>query len=135
MTAQVAIGVGCRRGCPGAVIVALVRQTLATCPAHVQALSDRRLFTIEDKRDEPGLRQAADDLALALVFLSRGSLAATEGRVTVRSAAVQARFGLASVAEAAALAGAGGASVLVAPRTSAGGATCAVAVSGEENAA
>ena len=65
------------------------------------------LFSLADKRDEPGLNAAAQTLGLDLTFLSREALAAATPRLLTRSAAAQSRFGLASVAEAAALAGAG----------------------------
>jgi cobalt-precorrin 5A hydrolase len=88
----------------------------------------RRLFSLADKSEEPGLNAAARTLGFELVFLSREALAAVGPLVLTRSAAAQNRFGLASVAEAAALAGAGPRARLLAPRLAAKGATCAIAV-------
>jgi cobalt-precorrin 5A hydrolase len=87
-----------------------------------------RLFTLVDKRGEPGLIAAAEALGFELVFLSRAALAAVAPRLLTRSPAAQRRFGLDSVAEAAALAGAGPKATLLAPRLAADGATCAIAV-------
>jgi len=87
-----------------------------------------RLFSLIDKSGEPGLSAAAEALGFELVFLSREALAAAAPRLLTRSAASQRRFGLASVAEAAALAGAGPRARLLAPRLAAYGATCAIAL-------
>lgn len=122
MTPRVAIGVGCRRGIASAPVVALVRETLAissVCGGHAA------LFTIDAKRGEEGLSQAAEVLGLPLIFLPREALAAME--TPARSERVQALIGLPSVAEAAALAGAGEGAVLIVPRVARDGITCAVA--------
>lgn len=85
------------------------------------------LFTIEDKLGEIGLSDAAERLALPLVFLSHGALLAMAGRVTTPSEAALARFGVPSVAEAAALAAFAGRARLVVPRRAEQGVTVAVA--------
>jgi cobalt-precorrin 5A hydrolase len=85
------------------------------------------LFTIIDKRDEPGLAEAAALLGLNLTYLARDALEARINGVQTRSEKAGALFGVPSVAEAAALAGAGPESVLIVPRISGGGATCAIA--------
>jgi cobalt-precorrin 5A hydrolase len=128
MAAMIAIGLGCRKSCPGEAIVALVRRALGDCP-EVQGV--RRLFSLADKRDEPGVIAAAQTLGFDLVFLSREALAAETPRILTRSRAAQSRFGLASVAEAAALAGAGPEARLLGPRLAADGATCAIALGQE----
>jgi hypothetical protein len=87
-----------------------------------------RLFSLVDKSGERGLRAAAEALGFELIFLPREALAAVASRLLTRSAAAQRRFGLDSVAEAAALAGAGPNGRLLAPRLAADGATCAIAV-------
>jgi cobalt-precorrin 5A hydrolase len=101
-----------------------VTRALADCPRNEGV---RGLFSLADKRDEPGLNAAAKTLGFNLVFLSRDALAAVTPRLLTRSAAAQSRFGLASVAEAAALAGGGPQASLLAPRLAANGATCAIA--------
>jgi cobalt-precorrin 5A hydrolase len=125
MAGMIAIGLGCRKACASEAIVELVQRALADCG---QAEGVRRLFSLEDKRDEPGLRAAAQALGCDLVFLSREALGAEAPRLLTRSAAVQSRFGLDSVAEAAALAGAGPDARLLGPRIAANGATCAIAL-------
>lgn len=121
---MIAIGIGCKKGCASEGIVALVRRALAA--AHC-AGAPATLFTHIDKASEAGLREAAEKLALPLVFLQPENLRQVAGRVATRSPRVMARFGLPSIAETAALAGAGPASILLAPRLSEAGASCAIA--------
>jgi cobalt-precorrin 5A hydrolase len=123
MSGGVAIGVGCRKGCSADAIESLVRQALDRA-SGAAALG---LFTLIDKRDEAGLTDAAGRLGLDLTYLSREALREREDGVQTHSPLVESLFGVRSVAEAAALAGAGPASVLVVPRIAEGGATCAVA--------
>lgn len=130
VTARLAIGIGCRRGCPAEAIAALVKQARA----KLGRPGDAGLFTIADKRDEPGLAEAARRLGLDLAFLPREALAAAMAGVVTPSAGAEARFGVASVSEAAALAGAGPGARLLLARLAAGGATCAIACGGEEPA-
>jgi cobalt-precorrin 5A hydrolase len=123
MSSRIAIGVGCRLGCPADAIEALVRQALNLTP-NAERLG---LFTIRDKSAEPGLAEAAARLGLGLVFLSREALRDQGPFIRSRSAHAESRFGVPSVAEAAALAGAGADSILLVPRIAGQGATCAVA--------
>ncbi len=85
------------------------------------------LFTLVDKQSEPGLAEAAKRLDLPLTFLSRETLRAQAVRVQTAAPHAEAAFGVPSVAEAAALAGAGPDAVLILGRIAEGGATCAVA--------
>jgi cobalt-precorrin 5A hydrolase len=128
MARVIAIGIGCRKACASDAIVALVRRALAD---YGEREGVRRLFSLADKRDEPGLTAAAEALGYDLFFLSREALAAAAPRLLTRSAATRIRFGLDSVAEAAALAGAGPDAKLLGPRLAAGGATCAIAWAAE----
>jgi cobalt-precorrin 5A hydrolase len=122
-TPLLAIGVGCRSGCPGDAIAALVRKALAGLgDAHAAAL-----FTSVDKQAERGITDAARALALPLVYLPRSALEAASPRASTRSERVVALFGVPSVAETAALAGAGPGSSLLVARMAAEGATCAIA--------
>ena len=127
MTDIIAIGIGCRKGCAGDVLIRLISQALAQWPPHLPEHGARKLFTIEDKRDEAGIRQAADLLGIELVLLSRDRLNAVMPRTQTYSARAQELFGVTSVAEASALAGAGDEAVLVVPRISSDVATCAIA--------
>jgi cobalt-precorrin 5A hydrolase len=120
----IAIGIGCRRGCASEAIVALARRALAEAgPLQGQP----RLFTIEAKRGEANLAAAARTLGLELTFLAFDRLAAQAPRALTRSARVEKRIGLPSLAETAALAGAGDRGTLIVARLAAGGATCAIA--------
>lgn len=116
-----AIGVGCRKGASAEAIIRLVEATAAGLTPVVG------LFTIEDKRDEAGLSEAAESLGLPLVFLSRAALAAVADRIVTLSPTALARFGVPSVAEAAALAAFAGHARLIIPRRAEEGVTIAVA--------
>jgi cobalt-precorrin 5A hydrolase len=130
VTEYVAIGVGCRTGASAEAVEALIRQALAQVP---QA---RRLgvFTIQDKGAEPGLIEAACRFGLELIPLAGARLRLQAPFVETRSARVEKLFGVGSVAEAAALAGAGADARLVVPRIAGGGVTCAIARSGGDPA-
>jgi cobalt-precorrin 5A hydrolase len=123
VTGPIAIGVGCRLGCSAEAIEGLVRQALERAPA-VRRLG---LFTIRDKAGEPGLIEAADRLGLDLMYIDRDALRDHAAAVQTPSARAESLFGVPSVAEAAALAGAGHGSVLLVPRIAGQGATCAIA--------
>jgi cobalt-precorrin 5A hydrolase len=120
---NVAIGIGCRKNCPADAIETLARQVLGGIADAVPS----GLFTLVDKQGEPGLVEAASRLGLNLTYLSRDALKARAEDVQTRSPLAESLFGIPSVAEAAALAGAGPASVLIVPRIAANGATCAIA--------
>ena len=123
MNGTIAIGVGCRKGCSADAIEALVRQALAGLSGVVPS----GLFTLIDKEGEVGLAEAAKHLDLPLIFLSRETLRAQAAHVQTAARHAEAAFGVPSVAEAAALAGAGPDAVLIVDRIAEGGATCAVA--------
>ena len=120
---KVAVGVGCRKDCAADAIAALVRRAIGGLPGAAPL----GLFTLADKKGEPGLAEAAGRLGLELTYLTRDALRAREAETQTRSKHVENLFGVASVAEAAALVGAGPASVLMVSRIAEGGATCAVA--------
>lgn len=125
MSQPVAIGVGCRLDCPASAIERTVRQALGRVPNGAPF----GLFSIADKRDKSGLMEAADRLGLSLVLLPRAVLCEQSDGVETVSPASRRRFNVPSVAEAAALAGAGPGAVLLVPRIVGEGATCAVAAS------
>jgi cobalt-precorrin 5A hydrolase len=127
MSNLIAIGVGCRSNCSGDALAQLVSRTLVSWPRDLPRPLRRSLFTIEDKRGDAGINEAAEALGIDVVFLSREALREALPRTQTRSARVQALFGIASVAEASALAGGGANATLIVPRTSENGATCAIA--------
>ena len=120
---EIAIGLGCRKGVSGEVIASLVREALA----RIEQSGAAALFTVDAKRDEAGLAQAARALAMPLHFLPQEALVAVADLAQTRSPRVEALFGVPSVAETAALAGAGAGAVLILPRIARDDATCAIA--------
>ena len=120
---ELAIGLGCRRGVSGEVIASLVREALA----RVEQTGPAALFTVEGKRAEAGMAQAAQALAMPLHFLPQKALEAVADLAQTRSQRVEALFGVPSVAETAALAGAGPGAVLILPRITRDNVTCAIA--------
>jgi len=121
---MIAIGIGCRRGASQEAIRAMIEQALA----QVRDLREQtHLFSIEAKSGEAGLVGAAKALNLPLEFVSHESLREAHSKIATRSPFVEARFGVGSVSEAAALAGAGQDARLLAPRIACDGVTCAVA--------
>ena len=118
-----AVGVGCRRGAEAQAIVSLVRRALERC----DGAAPKSLFAMAGKETQVALYEAAASLGLPLVFLPREKLVARSDEAVTRSERVIALFGVPSVAETAALAGAGVGAKLVVPRMAADGVTCAIA--------
>lgn len=121
--AVLALGVGCKRGVSVTQLEPFVREVLAR--HGLAAASLMGLASIEAKADEPGLLQLAEALGVPPVFYPASALA--EVPVPTPSAMVQARMGVASVAEAAALLLANTSTILV-PKQRGPGMTCAVAM-------
>ena len=124
MSARYAIGIGARRDIDARELAEFVREVAARLCVDLQSAT---LATIEARADEPGLRDAARLLDMAVVFLSLENLRARDKDVPTRSARVEELFGVRSVAEAAALAGAGSGSILLAPRVATTRLACAIA--------
>lgn len=122
-----AVGIGCRSGVSGEVIADLIEAALAevTEPGLPVAL-----FTVLDKQSEAGIAEAAARLGYPLVHLPRVALETVSDRVVTRSDKVIELFGVPSIAEGSALAGAGAHGRLVVERRAHRGATVAVARSG-----
>jgi cobalt-precorrin 5A hydrolase len=129
--ALIAAGIGCRSACSTEDIVAAV----LACLASQGQLRERIgvLCSTEDKALAEPLARAARELGLQLRFFSRAALARHAASALTASSAVQQRFGLPSIAETAALAGAfelaGGAGAvrLLGARRVFGAAACALA--------
>jgi cobalt-precorrin 5A hydrolase len=128
---MIALGLGCREGCAPGDLLAAVSGALAQAG---QTLAAVQLLCAPDwKRDEPALELAARKLGKPLCWLSLAELQAQSAAAITHSERVQQQFGLPSVAETAALAGACRAARaphavrLLAARLIAGGATCALA--------
>ncbi len=116
-----AIGIGCRASASVEAIVARVREGRARA-CHTKA----SLHAPAGLRN-PALAEAASRLGLALHLHDAAALAEVGPRVVSHSLRVAALFGVGSVAEAAALAGAGQNARIVVPKFSADGVSCAVA--------
>jgi cobalt-precorrin 5A hydrolase len=121
---MIAVGIGCRRGLAKESFVEIIRQALSVIEDANEVIE---LFSIEDKYDEAGLLAAAADLHLPIRFLSRIALQSVEASVVTPSRKAETALGVASVSEAAALAGAGRDAVLILSRIAGQGVTCAVA--------
>ena len=116
-------GVGCRRGTPAADILALLDQVCRErrlAPGSLAALA-----SIEAKRDEAGLLEAARILGLDIIFFTAGQLA--DISVPHPSKMVAKHMGVDSVCEAAAILATGGGRLL-APKTRTGSSTVAIAL-------
>ncbi len=117
---MIVAGLGCRRGCTAADLVAAVRLAERSAGVAAGALAAPRF-----KAHEAGLHAAAAALRLPLLLVEEEAMRAVQPRCPTRSDVALAATGLASVAEGAALAASGGRLVL--PRVAVGGATCALA--------
>ena len=118
-----AAGVGCNRGTSGAEILDLIRSVFHRHGLAMASLAG--LASIEAKRDEPGIREAADALGVAVEFYPAEILGCV--KVPNPSATVRRHMGVESVCEAAALTRAGGKHLLV-PKARSRNATLAVAL-------
>ncbi|MFI1443043.1 precorrin-3B C(17)-methyltransferase [Streptomyces fructofermentans] len=117
------VGVGASKGAPADEVLALVEDSLRGAGLSVRSVAE--FATVDAKRDEPGIVEAAARLGVPVVAHSASALAAVE--VPNPSAAPLAAVGTPSVAEAAALVRGG--ELLVPKRKSAARpamATCAV---------
>ena len=124
------VGVGCNRGTPADEIAGAIRAALAgagLAPAAVAGLA-----SIDAKRDEAGLLDAARELGLPLTFLDAERIGAVRGPSEPSAPAMRA-LGVAGVAEPAALLAAGATRLLVPKRVS-GNVTVAIAAAGEGRA-
>lgn len=114
-------GLGFSSRCEGEELAALVRRAEA-----MTALRAERLAAPIWKLRSPALQDASRILALPITAVSEDELKAADPGCVTTSHASQARAGIGSVAEAAALAGAGHAARLALPRIASAHATCAL---------
>ncbi|MCQ8277085.1 cobalamin biosynthesis protein [Acetobacteraceae bacterium KSS8] len=118
---MIAAGLGFRPGCAMEDIVQLVVEA-AERSGHRPALLAAPWF-----RDGPVLRAAADRLGLPLAIVDEAALLRAQPFCPTRSDAARRAVGLASVAEACALAASGPGALLLLPRIAGANATCAMA--------
>jgi cobalt-precorrin 5A hydrolase len=114
-------GLGCRPGAGRDAVLALLRDAQRGLPPFTH------LAAPEFRRDAPALQEAAAALRLPLLFLEQEALERAQPFCLTHSPAALAATGLASVAEACALAAAGQGARLLRPRLAGAGVTCAVA--------
>jgi cobalt-precorrin 5A hydrolase len=129
--AMIIAGVGCRRGAAAAEIEAAIAAALAERGLASDKLS--LIATAQAKQSEPGIAAAAAALGVRLVLIPDADLAAVQERTITQSERVRSHMGVASVAEAAALAAGGAQARLLVARTAVGAATCALAATGAES--
>lgn len=123
---DVVAGVGFRHATTSDEIANLVRRGLETAGVPAGRLS--ALATADDRANEIAFRAGAVALGCETIGLPPEALRAVDDRVPTRSARIEAERRVGSVAEAAALAGAGEGAVLILPRIASAGATCALAL-------
>lgn len=127
---MIAAGLGCRRACAPEDVVAAITAALARAGRCIDEVS--ALYAPAARTDSAALRAAAAQLGKRLEFVALERLAQHSAAVLTRSERVLSALGIPSAAETAALAGACAARPscsprLLGPRSSAGGATCALA--------
>ncbi|MCG7363793.1 cobalamin biosynthesis protein [Roseomonas sp. ACRSG] len=117
---MIVAGLGCRPGVEKAAILALLWQAGQDLPpvTHLAAPAFRR--------EVAALHQAATTLGLPLLFVEQAALERVQPLCPTRSETALTATGLASVAEACALAAAGDGARLLRPRISGAGVTCAI---------
>ena len=126
---MIVAGIGCRRGAAAHDVEAALRAALAQAGLAANALD--AIATMDGKDREAGITSVAKKFGVRLVSLPQSDLKAASDRAATHSQRVLALAGVPSVAETAALAAAGPAARLVATRHIVGGATCALAASGD----
>ncbi len=116
------VGVGCRRGICEEAVVSAIRQVFADHALDLRAAAG--VYSIDLKKDEPGLLAACRTLRLPAQFYSAQALAAVPGSFS-DSGFVASVTGVGCVCERAAMLGA---ERLLVPKTICGGVTVAVAI-------
>ncbi len=119
---RIIAGIGFRRDCPGADIVAVINEASTRSGQIVDALAVPSF-----KADELGAQEAARQLQLPLIRIERAALHGAQGRCLTRSETARRATGFACVAEACALAAGGDNARLILARITCSRATCALA--------
>ncbi|WP_457583468.1 cobalamin biosynthesis protein [Ensifer canadensis] len=119
------LGLGCERGTPANEVIALAEKALAQAGADKADIGF--VASLDVRRDEPAIHAAAEHFAVRVRFFDAATLEAEAPRLQNPSAIVFAHTGCHGVAEGAALAGAGAASVLLVAKLTSSHATAAIA--------
>jgi cobalt-precorrin 5A hydrolase len=127
---MIAAGLGCRHGCASSDLLRALEAALASTGRALEEIG--ALYVPEFKADEPALAEVATELGKPLRVLSMEQLQLQAAHALTQSEYVASRFGLPSIAETAALAGActreNPRASLLGPRQVSGGASCALAI-------
>jgi cobalt-precorrin 5A hydrolase len=129
-------GIGCRRGVTAEQVEAAIVAALRT--PDPQPRDQLTLISIAaplTKASEPALAAAAAARGIPLVLIAQADLEANNAQTLTHSSNSMKAMNVHSVAEAAALAGAGEGSHLLGPRIAVGPVTCALAVASSSAAA
>jgi cobalt-precorrin 5A hydrolase len=118
-------GIGCRSGVSAEQVQLALEAAQATILPAGRTLS--AIATPAAKSHEPGIVAAAAALGIPLVLIAQSDLEASDPRTLTHSEHAMTAMNVHSVAEAAALAGAGPSSRLLGPRIAIGPVTCALA--------
>ncbi len=111
------VGVGCRRGVSARAVMEAIEAALAAVGRARGSV--RTLASITRKRDEPGLREAAAELKVPLVFFEAGEISTQVGRFRP-SKMVRQKIGVDGVCEPAALLASRGGQLILPKRIQAG---------------
>jgi cobalt-precorrin 5A hydrolase len=123
--AVIVAGIGCRKGASAPEIEKAINAALERAGRPLAKLD--LIATASNKRDEPGLAEAAKARGVQVTFVDQSDLELAGARGATWSERVLALAGVPSVAEAAALAAAGPKSRLIVQRVVEGPVTCALA--------
>ncbi|NPV52724.1 MAG: cobalt-precorrin 5A hydrolase [Firmicutes bacterium] len=123
---NIIVGLGCRRGAKGEAIIDAVLRALDKTSRS--AMSIKHLATIDIKKDEPGLKEAARHFDVPLRIVEKGRILECENDFAT-SKFVKERIGVGSVCEPAAVLS-GRQAKLILPKTIMKGITVAVAEEG-----
>ncbi|MGU3419084.1 cobalamin biosynthesis protein [Methylobacterium sp. D54C] len=126
MTGALVAGIGFRRGTEAEEIAELIERALALVGVARSSLA--AVATADDRASDPAIRAATARFGLAPHPIAAAALEARDAEIVTRSARIERLRGVGSLAEAAALAGAGPRSRLALSRIASDRATCALAV-------
>lgn len=121
-----ALGLGCHRGAAADELIALAEAVLTAHGVRPEEVAG--LYSLDKRGKEPALARLAERLRRPLRVFDAATLERETPRLATPSAAVFAATGCHGVAEAAALAAAGAAARLIAPKRKGAGVTAALAV-------
>lgn len=122
---MIVAGIGCKKDTPQSSIETVILLALKACNLsreHIEALA-----THTSKCGEAGLKQVSQTLGVPLMAFTSADMQGVAARVETVSMRVTKLKGVPSVAEAAALLGAGKGAKLLLPRVATHDATCAIA--------